>query len=199
MNHNIEERSKYAEDFLLKVRLHLLSRDTIKHILNDSTFAKNNGCVKTLKKMLNCREEKINKSSITYHSSRYCNQKYFKLLDLGGFNLTTLINYSNVRSIDVNKVGDVEAYPEIKTGCDDHKTISLKGYIFIFGGWNNNGLWINSVDRYSLTSKIWNQVAKINDDREWFCVCAFIDEIFVIGGRKDGVRTNGCLKFDTSD
>ena len=36
LNHNIEERSKYAGNLLLKVRLHLLSTETINHILNNS-------------------------------------------------------------------------------------------------------------------------------------------------------------------
>ena len=33
LNHNSKERSQYAEDLLLKVRLHLLSTETIKYLL----------------------------------------------------------------------------------------------------------------------------------------------------------------------
>ena len=56
LNHNIEERSKYAKDLLLKVRLHLLSKETIRHLFNDSAiFTKDEGCVKILNKMLDYR------------------------------------------------------------------------------------------------------------------------------------------------
>ena len=39
----------------------------------------------------------------------------------------------------------------------------------------------------------------MNDDREYFCVCAFMDKIFIIGGNIGDRRTNSCLQFDTSD
>ena len=39
----------------------------------------------------------------------------------------------------------------------------------------------------------------MNDDRNYFCVCAFIDKIFMIGGVSDGVITISCLQFDTID
>ena len=38
LNYNIKERSKYAEDLLSKVRFHLLSTETIRHLLNNSTY-----------------------------------------------------------------------------------------------------------------------------------------------------------------
>ena len=41
LNHNIEERSKYAEDILLKVRLQLLSTETIKKSFNRLNIYKN--------------------------------------------------------------------------------------------------------------------------------------------------------------
>ena len=39
----------------------------------------------------------------------------------------------------------------------------------------------------------------MNDDREYFCACAFIDKIFLFGGDTKGDITNSCLQFDTSD
>ena len=40
LNYNIKERSKYAKHILLKIRLHLLSKDTIRQLLNGSKFFK---------------------------------------------------------------------------------------------------------------------------------------------------------------
>ena len=39
----------------------------------------------------------------------------------------------------------------------------------------------------------------MNDDRDYFCACGFMDKIFFIGGINNRVRTNTCLQFDTSD
>ena len=50
LNHNSKERSQYAEDLLLKVRLYLLSTESIRHILNDLTFTKIESCVELLSK-----------------------------------------------------------------------------------------------------------------------------------------------------
>ena len=194
LNYNIEERSKYAKDLFLKVRLDLLSTETIKRLLNDEKFfEKGNYCVKILNKMLDCKEKKLYKSSSKYNTARYCNQKYFKHLVLGGYNITTRVTCSNVNCIDVNKVGDIEAYPRMITGRHFPEVVYLKGDIYVFGD------WIKSVEKYSLTSKTWNQVAEMNDDHYFFCACAFIHKIFIIGGHKGGSRTNFCSQFDTSD
>ena len=149
--------------------------------------------------MLDCREKNKYKSLSSYHTSRYCNQKYFKLLVCGGRKARTSMTYSNVSCIDVNKVEDVEAYPPMKTKRNILKVVYLKDDIYVFGGWNNNHDWIKSVDKYSLISKTWSQVAEITDDRQCFCVCAFIDRKFVLGGIFKGDITNSCLHFVTSD
>ena len=79
------------------------------------------------------------------------------------------------------------------TGRYDHKVVYLKGDIYVFCG------RIKSVDKYSLTSKKWSQVAEMYDNRKFFCACPFMDKIFIIGGNKDGVKTSSCLQFDTID
>ena len=199
LNHNIEERSKYAEDLLLKVRLHLLSTETILNLLkNSKIFDKDDVRVNFLNKTLDCKEKKLCKS-ISNHTSRYCNQNYFKQMVLGGYNLTTSITSSNVSCIDLNKVGDVEAYPPMKMGRHFLEVVYLKGDIYVFGGLNKNKYWIKSVEKYSLTSKTWSKVAEMNDDRDFFCVCAFIDKILIIGRNKDRGKTSSCLQLDTSD
>ena len=199
MNHNIEERSKYAKDLLLKVRLYLLSTETIKHLLNDSTFTKIESCVELLSEILDYRDKNLYKPLNNYLTSRYCNQNYYELLVCGGLNTETFKACSNVSCVDVNKLGDVEAYPPMKTEREGLKVVYLKGDIFVFGGWNKDNDLIKSVDKYSLTSNTWSQIAEMNNDCIFFSLCAFIDKIFIIGGKKDGVRTNGCLQFDTSD
>ena len=200
LNHDIEERSKYTEDLYLKVRLHFLSTETLKCLLNDEKlFEKDECCVKILNKLLDCKEKKLYNFSSNYHTTRYCNQKYFKLLVLGGYNSTTSITCSDVRYIDVNKVRDVEPYPPMITERRFLNAVCLKSDIYVFSGLNDNNKWTKSVEKYSLTSKKWSQVAVMTDDRESFCACPFIDGIFVFGGVILGDITNSCLQFDTKD
>ena len=200
LNHNIEERSKYAEDLLLKVRLHLLSTETKRHLLKDSAFlTKYDGCVKILNKILECKVNCFYRSSSNYQTSRYCSQKYFKLLVCGGYNSETYVTYSNVSCIDVNKLGVVEAYPPMMTKRDVSKIVYLKGHIYAFGVLNKYYDWTKCIEKYSISTKTWCQVAEIYDHRRCFCVCSFIDKIFLTGGNKDGFKTNSCLQFNTSD
>ena len=74
LNHNSKKRSQYAEDLLLKVRLYLLSTETLRHFLNDSTFTKVKGCVKILNEMFDYRDKNLYNSLRNYHTSRNCNQ-----------------------------------------------------------------------------------------------------------------------------
>ena len=198
LNHKFEERSKHAEDLLLKVRLPLLSTNTIRHLLKDSThLTKADGCVKILNKMLDHRVDCFYKSSSNYHTSRYCSQKYLKLLICGGFDSEKSTTCSSVSCIDVYKAGDVEIYPPMTTERYSLKVVHVKGDIFVFGGFDNNNDWIMSVDKYSLTSRKWSQVGEMHDKRNFFCACAFMNKVIVVGGYTKGNSTNSCLQFDT--
>ena len=200
LSYNIKERSKYAEDLVLKVRLHLLSTETVRHLLNDFSLSKkDDGCIKFLNKILDYGVNCFYKSSSISYKSRYCNQKYFKLMVCGGAFSGTSIARSNVSCIDVNKVGNVKLYyPPMKTERFSAKIVYLKGDIYVFGGYINLD-WIKSIEKYSFLSKTWSQVAEMCDDREYFSACAFMDKIFVTGGYSNGVTTSSCLQFYTSN
>ena len=103
----------------------------------------------------------------------------------------------------MKKLGDVEAYPPMKTVRKYQKLVHVKGDLYVFGGQVGKFNWIKSVDKFSLTSNTWSQVAEMYDDRKGFCTCAFMDKIFLFGGGDKGdknrVATNSCLQFDTSD
>ena len=76
LNYNIKERSKYAKDILLKVRLHLLSKDTVRLLLDDSTFfIKDDDCVEILNKY--CEDISFLNTSSAYQKSRCCNQNSY--------------------------------------------------------------------------------------------------------------------------
>ena len=148
----------------------MLSTGSISRLLNDKKlFKKDDGCVKILNEILHCKVNGFHKSSSKYKTTRYCNQKYFKLLVCGGYNTETSMTCSNVRCIDVNKVKDVEPYPLMTTGRLYPEVVYFKSEIYVFGGWIKNVGLIKSVEKYSSTSKTWNQVTEMKDDRN-FCI-----------------------------
>ena len=81
LNYNIKERRKYAKNILLKVRLHLLSKDTLQQLLDDSTFFKKDRvCLKLLNKILNCQGICFLNTSSVYQKSRFVIKNLLKYL-----------------------------------------------------------------------------------------------------------------------
>ena len=75
----------------------------------------------------------------------------------------------------------------------------MKGDVYVFGGYDNYGNWIMSVEKYSPSINTWNTISDMVDDRTNFCVCSYMDKIFVIGGKKGIYRITSCLQFNTND
>ena len=184
----------------MKVRLNLLSKDTIRQLLDSSTFfKKDRDCLKILNSFLNCEHSSFLNTSSVNLKSRYCSQKSFNILVCGGILPDSWCPCNSVSCVDVNSLGDVKVCQPMLTFRDFLKAVCLKGDLYVFGGFKNNNDWIMSVDKYSFTSKTWSQVAEMWDNFVAFCACAFMDKIYIIGGDKGRVTINSCLQFDTSD
>ena len=184
----------------MKVRLNLLSKDTIRQLLDSSTFfKKDRDCLEILLSVLYCEHSSFLNTSSVYLKSRYCSQKSFNILVCGGILPDSWCPCNSVSCVDVNSLGDVKVCQPMLTFRDFLKAVCLKGDLYVFGGFKNNNDWIMSVDKYSFTSKTWSQVAEMWDNFVAFCACAFMDKIYIIGGDKDRVTINSCLQFDTSD
>ena len=89
---------------MLKIRLHLLSKDTVRKLLDVSTFFnKDFDCVKILNEILHCEDVSFVNTSNVYQYSRYCNQKSFKILVCGGDQLYLPFSCNSVSCIDLEK------------------------------------------------------------------------------------------------
>ena len=75
------------------------------------------------------------------------------------------------------------------------KAVCVKGDVYLFGG-DDSFTLIMSVEKYSYSSNTWNIVADMYDDRDSFCACAFMDNIFIIGGIKTW-NSKSNLQFNT--
>ena len=198
LNYNFEERSKYAKDLLLKVRLHLLPNKTIRHLLDHSSVLKNNCELgKVVKRNLQDKTESLIQSSNS-RRSRYCKQRMFEILICGGVNSTTRNTCSSVSCFDLNNTEVEDAYPPMITERYLPNIVYLKGDLYVFGGRDGNDNWISSVEKFSHATKRWSNVGNLKK-LSVYSACAFMDKIFVIGGFINGNVTNYCLQFDTSN
>ena len=172
LSYNFEERKSFASDLLLKVRLCLLSENSLKCLLlKSSTFRKDERCVKTIQKVLQ-EESKCNLRNL---AARYrcCEQSMFNTLVCGG-------SSDNVYEISGRKITNETHMTSSRTYF---KAVYLKGEVFIFYG-NGDSKYLTSVEKYSILTKTWQCVA--DDDKSYnkFCACGIVDKIYICGGRE---------------
>ena len=108
----------------------------------------------------------------------------------------------NVRKLD-DKIDFIKVKCVISTKLRQryHKTIYCKVGIYVFGDYDNSNTLVAPIEKYSMVTNTWENVSDMTGDRMGYCACAFMDDIFIIGGRKQNYRDffNSCLKFDTKD
>ena len=207
VSHYIEERSKFAENLLLKVRLPLLSDETLKFLLNkSSSFSNNDACRAKFEEILNNKDEFIENNCSNYYTHRCCNQDCFNILICGGRNVDFGIQkvrvVNTVNQISRNKFESQKVLPPMIEQRLCSKAVCLKGDVYVFGG-SIIGSYMKTVEKYSHSTNSWTIVTDMFDDRKHFCVCAFMDKIIIIGGSFYGNLilnvTDSCLVFDTKD
>ena len=204
LSHNTKERSTFAKDLLIKVRLLLLSDHTLKHLLNSSSPITNN--IDNRAKVKNILQRNYNflTKSRVYYTNRYCNHSKFNILVCKGQIVCDFeVPPRNVTQFHANNFKNVSVLPLIlaRSYCEE---VCLKGIIYLFGSHDNNNGNLNLfVEKYSAATEIRNKV--INDKLEGYSysACEFMNFIFIIGGhyyRYDTWNdTNSCLRFNTKN
>ena len=209
LKHKIEERSRYAKQLLLTVRLTLLSDQALKQLLDcSSSFTENNECVEILNAALENKKNFFHDKSSTH--SRYCNQNEFNVLICGGYDGRSNEVVRSARKIDAMK--NVQVLPSMAEKRRFNKAVCLKGEVYVLDGCGNANNWVNSIEKYSPSTETWSKVAVMFDNRRQFAVCAFMDTLFVFGGYFYQYKnnnalykttideiTNQCLKFHTKE
>ena len=195
MNYNVEERSKFAKQLLLKVRLNLLSDHCLRYLINDSSLiSNNNDCLEVLKS----RESFYQNVSTIYNESRQCNQNIFNVLFCGGLNYEEQKLVNQVNLLNLNNLKTLKDLPSMLKKRYCFKVVFFKGEAYGFGGLDPKQKPLKSVKKYSPVSKTWNYVCDLPDERQDFCACSFIDKIFLFGGYSyESWYTNFCIQLDT--
>ena len=211
LSYKIEERRRLAKDLLFTVRFPFLSNSALKYLLEKpSSFLEINECYSVLKKKLENKTTVFQNKSSIYFTSRYCNQRLFNILICGGYNFCfekVFEKVDQISEISGNfRNTDYSLRCKTLASMKDKRKLStavcVKGEVYVFGGRDESNNLIKSVEKYSPSAKTWNKVADMYDDeRTRFCACAFMNNIFVFGGRKENdffvYVTDSCLKFDT--
>ena len=197
LKHDIEKRSKFAKQLLLTIRLSLLSDHALRYILtNTSIFTENKECINVIKNILFRNKNFFQSDSSKDSTNRYCNQETFNILVCGGKDGDRR-TIRNVTQVYGSKLNYMKVLPSFLKQPSFNAIVSLKGELYIFKGHPKIG-----VRKYSFFTNTWNKVANMCDDRTYFCVCAFMNHLFVVGGLSflDASHTwislYSCLKFD---
>ena len=191
LKHNSKERSKYAKQLLLKIRLPLLSEHALKYILDKvSPFSKKNELMYLLNEVMNKKQ-----TAFQNNINRNCSQKKFNLLVYSGFNRKTRKYLRDIHQVNGNNFKIVKSLPLTALRRKNSEAVCLKGEVYVFGG-RDYGMDVMSVAKYSPVTNKWTVVAKMFDKRQFFCVCPFMDNIYIYGGKFE--TTYSCVQFDTT-
>ena len=203
VSYNFTERSKFANQLLLKCRLPLLSNPVLKHLLStSSSLTTIKECVSTIKKVIYEKENSAQTKSSSYYTNRYCNEHTFNILVCGGVAWDSgVVERVNVHRIDGSDLKNARPFPSMTVGrCRSSGAMCLKGDLYVFGGQNYYCDPVRYVERYSPSTYSWKIVARMCDDRVYFCSCAFMNRAYVFGGRYgevyDATVTSSCFRFD---
>ena len=214
LSYKFGERKKYGKYLLAKVRFELMSDHSLRSILSGSfSISKIDDCVLMVKRVLENKRKLEVSIPGTYRKHRFCSQSNFNMLVLGGYKRGYRKVIKNVNEISGHNLGNLKALSPMKEGRKYSKAVCIKDEIYVFAGYicntltglvrglsiyDGNRKYITSVERYSLATNAWDKVSEMRDGREDYCICSFMDKVFVIGGRHSDLTPAGsCLEFST--
>ena len=202
--HNIVARGKFAKQLLLKIRVPLLTEHALNYIKDKTlSITENSEFVDSLKEVLVNKKHFFQNKSSSYFTRRYCSQNKFNILFCAGYSKNKRKNLKGVSEIDGRNLEDIQFLRPMIEERRYSKSVCVKGEVYVFCGESNSCKLIKSIEKYSTTTRTWNIVADMLDNREDFCVCSFMDEIFIFGGFRyrsglddddEGVSSS-CLQF----
>ena len=198
LKHNSGERSKFTKQLLHKVRLTLLSKYEMQHLLSSlSPLGVTKELVETLK-TVNSKKVCLSKSSC-YYASRCCDHDKFDVIMCGGYKRGGREVLSCAYQIDCRDLSEErKKLPSMPMGRCNSNAVCLKGDVYLIGGENSFG-HTTSIHKYSRVTGTWSKLNfDMIDSRIRMCTCSFIDRIFVIGGLL-GKAIKSCYYFNNDN
>ena len=175
VGHDLGKRKKLARRLLSKVRLPLLSDGALKHLLNDTRWL-DDGCLALLSNALNRKG--------AHPSNRHCSQNSFDVLFLGDESFK--LNCATFKTTEMPGWS--------RTGYSRCEAVSAQGEVYFFGA---RGYETTCIQKYSVAEESFETVGEL-PFIDW-CVCAFGDGIYVIGGCHAIEYGFCCARFNCKD
>ena len=170
LGYNYKDRRVFASKLLQKVRLSLISDNSLKCILHESSaIRRDDKCVKLLRNALEGDSKHLQGKLTTRY--RYCDQDKFNILVCGGHN--GLSYTKNVHEVDGKNLKQyiVNRF-QLTESCAVLKTVYLRGEVYFFFG-NSTYRFLISLDKYSILDKTWQSVSYEGVMHQYFCVANF--------------------------
>ena len=207
LRHCYDQRSKFAKNLFLTVRLPLLSESVLKKVLgrsyntrNSTVFQSNEECLEMTKKILENKEKFYQDRPTLSYKTRYCSQKQINVMVCGGINQLEEEYGANsgfvITKVDGEKFDNLEILPEI-SGCKYFWSVNVMCELYVLAKCKR----MNEINlhKYSHEKNAWVKVKFICTSRDAFSVCSFMNKIYIVGGHyKNEIALRTCLEIDTA-
>ena len=181
----LEQRNKFAEPLLRKIRLHELSDGAMKRLSSEpSLFYKAEG-IEIFKE--------VARGNWPVHSYKGFEHN---ILLIGGHDCKSTANVRDVRQVNGDGMSVAKKpVPDLIEAGYYARAVCRGSDVYLFGSGRH-------VEKYSPLIGRWEQAARQYDERSGFCACLSLSgEIHLLGGhhetRVGAVATASCLRFDT--
>ena len=198
VNYKKNERKKHAKDLFFKVRLPLLSDTALNYVLHKTSSFKEIDEMRLINYDVPQIKEMFfqNNSSICLRT-RHNIQNMFNILVYGYIDEEIFEYQVDGKNLKKFKVFDSEIEKRFNPDL-----VYLKGDIYFFGGSDNDNKQMTTIEKYSMTTKNSYKKFDLLDDRYFFCACAFMDNIYILGGvygsivSQTNIITRSCLEYN---
>ena len=201
LNFDYKERRKYAKDLLLKLRFPFLSKSALKSLITKkSSLIKIEDCIPVIKSLEDCDRHDFKgglykKKNHNYYIRRYYDRSRHDIL----VGLRSKKGSMTFKLIDSDILTNVKTNLPFYAKHEQFELVTIKGKTYIFTRFFYSRLLDKNAPSFFRFSTVENKlstVGKMPDRRHFFSVCAFMNNIFVLGGRGTDYQCfNTCLQF----
>ena len=149
-----------------------------------------------LKNVLDNKEDFVRKSSSLLCTHRFCIEENSNIFVCAGGATQSDKYVRNVTLIDGNQLSNVKNLSSMKKDRRFAEAVFLLGNVYVFRGCYYNGNTLKSIEKYSVLRNRWYKVTDMYDGRNDYCICSFMDKIYIIGGRYKRFNLDSALEFD---
>uniref|UniRef100_A0A1B0FHJ1 Kelch-like protein diablo n=1 Tax=Glossina morsitans morsitans TaxID=37546 RepID=A0A1B0FHJ1_GLOMM len=198
IKHDLEERKVHLRELMSHIHLPCVSTEFLRnHVVGEPMVIEDQKCSKSLIEALSERCSTETKRKDERKEKKGSNEMVFLFLAGGyeyitrpfsGYNYYTnkrqavappLSNYFGVYDVSKNKLVTLSNMAQAR---HENSAISLNGVIYSIGGRCPDGRELTTAECYYPLNKRWNHIAPMTVGRRNFGICAYHQELYVVGG-----------------